>query len=71
MARLNSDISVANANEGVGYCGSDLGSQQDASVRDRLTAQKDVLRFEMEAAGLVNHFPCLVIHSVCRLLGFP
>ena len=38
---------------------------KDASVRDRLTAEKDVLCFEMEAAGLMNHFPCLVIRGIC------
>ncbi|KAL6690982.1 hypothetical protein J3F84DRAFT_404018 [Trichoderma pleuroticola] len=32
---------------------------EDALVRDRLIAEKDVLCFEMEAAGLMNHFPCL------------
>lgn len=38
---------------------------KDASVRDRLIAEKDVLCFEMEAAGLMNHFPCLVIRGIC------
>jgi nucleoside phosphorylase len=38
---------------------------KDALIRDRLTAEKDVLCFEMEAAGLMNHFPCLVIRGVC------
>ncbi|KAL3484771.1 purine and uridine phosphorylase [Aspergillus germanicus] len=38
---------------------------KDASIRDRLAAQRDVLCFEMEAAGLVNHFPCLVIRGIC------
>ncbi|KAH0556001.1 hypothetical protein GP486_006056 [Trichoglossum hirsutum] len=37
---------------------------KDASVRDKLAAEKDVLCFEMEAAGLVNHFPCLVIRGI-------
>jgi nucleoside phosphorylase len=37
---------------------------KDASVRDRLAAEKDVLCFEMEAAGLMNHFPCLVIRGI-------
>jgi nucleoside phosphorylase len=31
----------------------------DALIRDKLSAEKDVLRFEMEATGLMNHFPCL------------
>ena len=38
---------------------------EDASVRDKLAAEKDVLCFEMEAAGLMNHFPCLIIRGVC------
>lgn len=38
---------------------------KDASVRDTLAKEKDVLCFEMEAAGLMNHFPCLVIRGVC------
>jgi nucleoside phosphorylase len=38
---------------------------KDAWVRDKLAAEKDVLCFEMEAAGLMNQFPCLVIRGVC------
>ena len=38
---------------------------KDAMVRDKLAAENDVLRFEMEAAGLMNHFPCLVIRGIC------
>ncbi|KAF5015220.1 hypothetical protein F66182_13526 [Fusarium sp. NRRL 66182] len=38
---------------------------KDAMIRDRLASEKDVLCFEMEAAGLMNHFPCLVIRGIC------
>ncbi|KAK4154186.1 hypothetical protein C8A00DRAFT_14664 [Chaetomidium leptoderma] len=38
---------------------------KDATARDRLIAEKDVLCFEMEAAGLMNHFPCLVVRGIC------
>ncbi|CAG8416225.1 unnamed protein product, partial [Penicillium salamii] len=38
---------------------------KDALIRDTLAAQKDVLCFEMEAAGLMNIFPCLVIRGIC------
>ena len=38
---------------------------KDATIRDKLAAEADVLCFEMEAAGLMNHFPCLVIRGVC------
>ncbi|KAH7202849.1 hypothetical protein BKA60DRAFT_546248 [Fusarium oxysporum] len=38
---------------------------KDALVRDKLAAEKGVLCIEMEAAGLMNHFPCLVICGIC------
>ncbi|VUC34817.1 unnamed protein product [Clonostachys rosea] len=38
---------------------------KDALVRDKLAAEEGVLCFEMEAAGLMNHFPCLVIRGIC------
>ncbi|EUC40133.1 hypothetical protein COCMIDRAFT_109578 [Bipolaris oryzae ATCC 44560] len=38
---------------------------KDASVRDKLAEEKNVLCFEMEAAGLMNSFPCLVVRIVC------
>ncbi|GAB1196290.1 hypothetical protein APSETT444_005559 [Aspergillus pseudonomiae] len=38
---------------------------KDALIRDRLAAEKEVLCFEMEAAGLMNSFPCLVIRGIC------
>lgn len=38
---------------------------KDALIRDKLAAQKDVLCFEMEAAGLMNHFPCLIVRGIC------
>lgn len=38
---------------------------KDAEFRDILSKEKGVLCFEMEAAGLMNHFPCLVIRGIC------
>ncbi|KAL8410607.1 hypothetical protein RB596_000333 [Gaeumannomyces avenae] len=38
---------------------------KDAQIRDKLAAEHGVLCFEMEAAGLMNHFPCLVIRGIC------
>ncbi|PTB77683.1 purine and uridine phosphorylase [Trichoderma longibrachiatum ATCC 18648] len=38
---------------------------KDALIRDELAREKDVLCFEMEAAGLMNQFPCLVIRGIC------
>lgn len=40
-------------------------AMKDAQVRDKLAEGKDVLCFEMEAAGLMNVFPCLVIRGIC------
>ncbi|KAF5493183.1 Ankyrin repeat domain-containing protein 50 [Colletotrichum fructicola] len=37
---------------------------KDAKERD-LAAEEGVLCFEMEAAGLMNHFPCLVVRGIC------
>ncbi|ORY12720.1 nucleoside phosphorylase domain-containing protein [Clohesyomyces aquaticus] len=38
----------------------------DARTRDRLSRElAGVLCFEMEAAGLMNSFPCLVIRGIC------
>ncbi|RAR09054.1 kinesin light chain 2 [Stemphylium lycopersici] len=39
---------------------------KDAAVRDKLSAELGgVLCFEMEAAGLMNSFPCLVVRGIC------
>ncbi|KAK4161631.1 nucleoside phosphorylase domain-containing protein [Cladorrhinum sp. PSN259] len=38
---------------------------KDANFRDNLANSKGVLCFEMEASGLVNHFPCLIIRGIC------
>ncbi|KAI8300786.1 hypothetical protein K4K59_001358 [Colletotrichum sp. SAR11_240] len=36
-----------------------------AETRDRLSKELGVLCFEMEAAGLMQEFPCLVIRGIC------
>ena len=40
---------------------------KDAEIRDRYAndPELDVLCFEMEAAGLMNDFPCMVIRGIC------
>jgi nucleoside phosphorylase len=38
---------------------------KDALIRDTLAHKHHILCFEMEAAGLLNHFPCLVIRGMC------
>ncbi|KAJ4002766.1 hypothetical protein NW766_012696 [Fusarium irregulare] len=48
-----------------GQIGSANSLMKDATVRDRLAKEHNILCFEMEAAGLMNHFPCLVIRGIC------
>ena len=38
---------------------------KNRKARDALIEKHDVLCFEMEAAGLMNNFPCLVIRGIC------
>jgi nucleoside phosphorylase len=38
---------------------------KNAEVRDILITEKNVLCFEMEAAGLMNDLHCLVIRGIC------
>jgi nucleoside phosphorylase len=35
------------------------------ATRDQLGRELDILCFEMEAAGLMDNFPCLVIRGIC------
>jgi nucleoside phosphorylase len=35
------------------------------TTRERLRKELDVLYFEMEAAGLMVDFPCLVVRGIC------
>ncbi|KAF2023522.1 purine and uridine phosphorylase [Setomelanomma holmii] len=37
----------------------------DALVRDMIVKERGVVCFEMEAAGLMDNFPCLVIRGIC------
>lgn len=38
---------------------------KDGPMRDQLAKKHKILCFEMEAAGLMDHFPCLVIRGIC------
>jgi nucleoside phosphorylase len=38
---------------------------KDGSTRDRIAREEGILCFEMEAAGLMDTFPCVVIRGVC------
>ncbi|KAJ1705061.1 hypothetical protein AFCA_007899 [Aspergillus flavus] len=43
---------------------------KDAKPRDRLARQLGIICLEMEAAGLVGHFPCLVIRGISDYAEF-
>ncbi|KAI4735017.1 hypothetical protein E4T50_14452 [Aureobasidium sp. EXF-12298] len=38
---------------------------KDALMRDELAAKEGILCFEMEAAGIMNNLPCLVVRGIC------
>ena len=38
---------------------------KDGPSRDRIAREEGILCFEMEAAGLMDSFPCVVIRGVC------
>jgi len=38
---------------------------KDGEVRDCIAQEEGVICFEMEAAGLMDSFPCLVIRGIC------
>ena len=61
--RSGLDGNVVNVHYGVIASANQL--MKNALVRDVLAREKDVLCFEMEAAGLMNHFPCLVVRGIC------
>ncbi|KAE8334284.1 nucleoside phosphorylase domain-containing protein [Aspergillus arachidicola] len=48
-----------------GTIGSADQVMKDTILRDRWTREESILCFEMEAAGLMDSFPCLVIRGIC------
>ena len=62
------DLRTENSNEIAIHYGLIASANQimkDALLRDKVAAQKDILCFEIEAAGLMKHFPCLMIRGIC------
>jgi nucleoside phosphorylase len=61
VPRENTDVSLH-----FGTIASGNQVMKDGVTRDRLSAELGgILCFEMEAAGLMNNFPCLVIRGIC------
>ncbi|KAH0169431.1 purine and uridine phosphorylase, partial [Aureobasidium melanogenum] len=48
-----------------GVIASSNSLMKDARVRDTFASEQGIMCFEMEAAGLMNHLPCLVIRGIC------
>lgn len=48
-----------------GLIGSANQVMRHGATRDRLRDEKNIICFEMEAAGLMDVFPCLVVRGIC------
>jgi nucleoside phosphorylase len=48
-----------------GLIGSANQAMRHGVTREKLRQEKGILCFEMEAAGLMDNFPCLVIRGIC------
>jgi nucleoside phosphorylase len=62
VIRKQRSISAPRAHYGIIASGNQV--IKDGRTRDRLAREFGVLCFEMEAAGLMDHFPCLVIRGI-------
>ena len=43
---------------------------KDAHIRDAFAKENGIVCFETEVAGLINHFPCVVIRGIAGYAGF-
>lgn len=48
-----------------GLIGSANQVMKHGATRDKLRNEKNIICFEMEAAGLMDIFPCLVVRGIC------
>lgn len=48
-----------------GLVGSANQLMKDCATRERLRQEKGIICFEMEAAGLMDNFPCIAIRGIC------
>jgi nucleoside phosphorylase len=63
VARSNRDGDGPSIHYGLIASGNQV--MRDGVTRERLRRELNVLCFEMEAAGLMDRFPCLVIRGIC------
>lgn len=66
LQRLDRDLDPDEPMVHYGLIASADQLMKDAITRDRLIEKHDILCFEMEAAGLMNDFPCVVIRGICN-----
>ncbi|KAJ5823813.1 Pfs NACHT and Ankyrin domain protein [Penicillium robsamsonii] len=66
-SRLVNRPARRNANPEIHYGAIASGNQvmRHGKIRDQLAQELDVLCFEMEAAGVMDSIPCLVIRGIC------
>lgn len=66
-SRLVNRPARCNTNPEIHYGAIASGNQvmKHGKTRDQLARELDVLCFEMEAAGVMDSFPCLVIRGIC------
>ncbi|KAL4782158.1 hypothetical protein BJX76DRAFT_369374 [Aspergillus varians] len=60
-----SDRPTSNPRTHYGTIGSADQVVKDAVLRDKWAQKEKIICFEMEAAGLMDSFPCLVIRGIC------
>lgn len=65
QARTERDVDEEDVAIHYGPIGSANTLMKNASRRDELSKRYGILCFEMEAAGLMNQLPCLVIRGIC------
>lgn len=65
QARTDRDVDEEDVAIHYGPIGSANTLMKNASRRDELSKRHGILCFEMEAAGLMNQLPCLVIRGIC------
>jgi nucleoside phosphorylase len=65
VERVHRDIAGDNPVIHYGVIASADRLMKDAYTRDHLAETEGVMCFEMEAAGLMNLCPCLVIRGIC------
>jgi nucleoside phosphorylase len=63
VSRPRRDQTAPNIHYGTIASGNQV--MRHGQTREQLRRESDVLCFEMEAAGLMNSFPCLVIRGIC------